>query len=115
METSHIQYNDENALSYTLSLAFYSERQKYKIFRELPTRKGYADLVFLPRPLHTNLPALVAELKWDKNTKAAIQQSRNRRYGKALEDHAGRIHTVGICYDRETRRHECLIEEYRKY
>ena len=112
METSHIQYNDENALSYTLSLAFYSARQKYKIFRELPTGKGYADLVFLPRPLHAELPALVMELKWDKNAKAAIQQIRDRRYGKALENYAGKLLAVGICYDKETRKHECLIEEY---
>lgn len=114
METSHIQYNDENTLSYTLSLAFYSARQKYKIFRELPTGKGYAYLVFLPRPLHAALPALVVELKWDKNAEAAIQQIRDRQYGKALEDYAGRILAVGISYDKETRQHECVIEEYRK-
>ncbi|MBQ7479241.1 MAG: AAA family ATPase [Selenomonadaceae bacterium] len=112
METSHIQYNDENALSYTLSLAFYSARQKYKIFRELPTGKGFADIVFLPRPLHAELPALVLELKWDKNAKAAIQQIRDRRYGKALENYAGKLLAVGICYDKETRKHECLMEEY---
>ena len=112
METSHIQYNDENALSYTLSLAFYSARQKYKVFRELPTGKGYADLVFLPRPLHANLPALLLELKWDKNAKAAIQQIKDRRYGKALEDYTGKILAVGVSYDRETRKHECIIEEY---
>ena len=114
METSHIQYNDENALSYTLSLAFYSARQKYKVFRELPTGKGYADLVFLPRPLHANLPALLLELKWDKNAKAAIQQIKDRRYGKALEDYTGKILAVGVSYDRETRKHECLIDEYVK-
>lgn len=112
METSHIQYNDENALSYTLSLAFYSARQRYKVFRELPTGKGYADLVFLPRPLHANLPALLLELKWDKNAKAAIQQIKDRRYGKALEDYTGKILAVGVSYDRETRKHKCLIEEY---
>ena len=101
-------------LESTLSLAFYSARQKYKIFRELPTGKGYADLVFLPRPLHADLPALIVELKWDKTSEAAIQQIRNRQYGKALEDYAGRILAVGISYDKETRQHECVIEEYRK-
>lgn len=112
METSHIQYNDENALSYTLSLAFYSARQKYKIFRELPAGKGVADLVFLPRPLQATLPALVVELKWNKDAKAAIQQIKDRRYGKALEDYVGKILAVGINYDKETRKHECVIEEY---
>ena len=115
METSHIQYNDENALSYTLSLAFYSARQKYKIFRELPTGKGFADLVFLPRPTCQELPALILELKWDKNANTAIQQIKERCYVKALEDYTGNILAVGINYDKETRKHECLIEEYSKY
>ena len=67
LETSHIQYNDENALSYTLSLAFYSARRFYNIVRELPTGKGFADLAFLPRPQHAEKPALIIELKWDKS------------------------------------------------
>ena len=33
-ETSHIQYNDENALSYTVSLALYAARNFYTIHRE---------------------------------------------------------------------------------
>lgn len=49
VETSQIQYNDENALSYTLSLAFYSARRYYNIIREMPAGKGFADLVFVPR------------------------------------------------------------------
>lgn len=39
-ETSHIQYNDENALSYTISLALYTARNFYTVVRELPTGKG---------------------------------------------------------------------------
>lgn len=49
LETSHLQYNDENALSYIISLAFYAARSYYTIVRELPTGKGFADLVFLPK------------------------------------------------------------------
>ena len=112
METSHIQYNDENALSYTLSLAFYSARQKYIIIRELPTGKGYADLTFLPRPGHTDLPALIVELKWNKDADTALRQIKDHRYGKALENYTGRILAVGVSYDKETRKHECRIEEY---
>ena len=112
METSHIQYNDENALSYTLSLAFYSARQKYIIIRELPTGKGYADLTFLPRPGHADLPALIVELKWNKDADTALRQIKDRRYSKALENYTGRILAVGVNYDKETRQHECLIEEY---
>ena len=114
METSHIQYNDENALSYTISLAFYSARQKYKLFRELPAGKGFADLVFIPRPQHADLPALVVELKWNKGAETAVKQIKNCRYGESLADYTGRILAVGISYDKKTRRHECLIEEYVK-
>ena len=42
----------------------------------------------------------------------AIQQIKDRRYGKALEDYTGKILAVGVSYDRETRKHKCLIEEY---
>ena len=43
-ETSILQYNDENALSYTVSLALYWARQYYDAIRELPTGKGFADI-----------------------------------------------------------------------
>lgn len=66
-ETAHIQYNDENALSYTISLALYAARNFYTIQRELPGGKGFADLVFLPRKRFPDKPALVVELKWDKS------------------------------------------------
>lgn len=39
METSILTYNDENALSYTIALAYYSAREYYQIFRELPAGK----------------------------------------------------------------------------
>ena len=65
-ETSHIQYNDENALSYTISLALYAARNFYTIHRELAGGKGFADLVFLPRKKFQDKPALVVELKWDQ-------------------------------------------------
>ena len=65
-ETSHLQYNDENALSYTISLALYAARNYYSVYRELPTGKGFADMVFIPRKKFPDKPALVVELKWDK-------------------------------------------------
>ena len=109
-ETSHLTYNDENALAYTLSLAYYTSRQKYVVMRELPTGKGFADLVFLPRPTYANLPALIVELKWNKNAVTAVSQIKEKKYAKILEGYTGDILLVGISYDKATREHECIIE-----
>ena len=48
-ETSILKYNDENALACVLSLAYYSARAYYTEIRELPSGKGFADIVYLPR------------------------------------------------------------------
>jgi len=112
LETSHLQYNDENALSYTLSLAYYTARQKYIIVREFPTGKGFADLVFLPRRSYMYLPAMVIELKWDKSAETAIRQIKAKKYPHSLENYAGELLLVGISYDRKTKVHECAIESW---
>ena len=39
-ETSHLQYNDENALSYTISLALYAARNFYTVHRELASNNS---------------------------------------------------------------------------
>ena len=77
-ETFHIQYNDENALSYTISLALYAARNFYVIHRELAGGKGFADLVL------------------------------------SLEEYEGNLLLVGINYNKKTKVHECVIEEYQK-
>ena len=109
-ETSHIQYNSEAALSYTVSLAYYSARQYYTIVRELPTGKGFADLVFLPRQKYADKPAMVVELKWNQSAETAIQQIKEKKYVRALEGYCGEILLVGISYDKETRNHGGEIE-----
>ena len=111
METSHLTYNDENALAYTLSLAYYTARQKYTLIREFPAGKGFADLVFLPKPNHADLPALLLELKWDKGADTAIRQIKEKAYPKAFEAYAGKVLLVGVSYDKKSREHECLIEK----
>jgi hypothetical protein len=110
METSHLQYNDENALSYTLSLGFFAAREYYTVIRELPTGKGFADMVFLPRPFCLDKPAMVVELKWNKKVDTAIEQIHRREYPAALKDYEGQLLLVGISYDKGTKAHECRIE-----
>lgn len=113
-ETSHLQYNDENALSYTVSIALYTARDFYTIHREQPSGKGFADMVFIPRKNHPEKPALIIELKWDKNAQGAIEQIRKKNYCQCLEEYQGNLLLVGINYDRLSRIHQCIIEKYRK-
>lgn len=110
---SVIRYNDENALASVLSIAYYSAKKDYYIFRELPTGKGFADLVFLPRNDLT-LPALIVELKWDKSAQSAIKQIRDKQYTEALADYAGKVLLVGINYDKVTKEHKCVIEQWNR-
>lgn len=110
LETSHLQYNDENALSYTIDLAYYSARQYYTIVREMPTGKGFADLVFLPRKKYSDKPAMIVELKWDKSIGGAIEQIKKNEYVSALKDYQGNVLLVGVNYNKKSRQHECKIE-----
>lgn len=111
-ETSHIQYNDENALSYTISLALYTARNFYTVYRELPGGKGFADMVYIPRKKFPDKPALVIELKWDQSAQGAIDQIKNKQYCRSLEDYEGNIILVGINYDKASREHTCVMEEW---
>lgn len=113
-ETSHIQYNDENALSYTISLALYAARNFYTVHRESAGGKGFADLVFLPRKKFQEKPALVVELKWDKSAEGALEQVRKKEYCRSLEEYQGGLLLVGVNYDKKTKEHSCKIEKYLK-
>ena len=110
---SILTYNDENSLSCAIGLAYYSARKDYRLVRELPAGRGFADIVFLPLP-SVSKPALVVELKYDKTAYAAIQQIKDRHYMQALEGYCGEILLVGINYDKESKDkpHSCVIERY---
>ena len=111
-ETSHIQYNDENALSYTISLALYAARNFYTVHRELAGGKGFADMVYIPRKKYLEKPALVVELKWDKSAEGAIKQIKDKKYFESLEEYQDNLLLIGINYDKKTKEHVCKIEKY---
>lgn len=111
-ETSQIQYNDENALSYTISLALYAARNFYTVYRELPSGKGFADLVFIPKKQFIEKPALIVELKWDKDAIGAIEQIKDKRYFEGLKEYQDNLLLVGVNYDKKTKEHQCVIEQY---
>ncbi|MCI8489889.1 MAG: AAA family ATPase [Lachnospiraceae bacterium] len=108
--SSILTYNDENSLACAIGLAYYSARKDYRLIRELPTGRDFADIVFLPLPSRGK-PALVVELKSGKTGRTAIQQIKERRYSKALEGYAGEILLVGINYNKDTKEHSCIIEK----
>ncbi len=112
---SILTYNDENSLGCAVGLAYYSARKDYKLIRELPAGKGFADIVFLPLP-HTNKPAMVVELKYDRSVRAAIQQIKDRQYTQAFEGYTGEILLVGVNYNKNTpdKPHSCVIERMGK-
>ena len=110
-ETSILKYNDENSLACVISLAYYSARAYYTEIRELPTGKGYADVVYLPRRNHMDKPAMIIELKWDQSAEGAIAQIKDKKYMKALEEYKGNILLVGVNYDKESKKHQCVLEE----
>ena len=75
------------------------------------TGRGFADFVYIPKPEYRGeYPALVVELKWNKNVETALQQIKNKNYTEALSDYTEDILLVGINYDKASKRHECLIE-----
>lgn len=111
LETSHLQYNDENALSYTVSLSFYAARQYYTIIREMPAGKGFADLAFIPRKKYADMPAVIIELKRDASPEEAILQIRTRGYTEGLSEYKDNLLLVGISYDSRTKKHRCIIEK----
>jgi hypothetical protein len=47
--SSVLAYNNELSLSCAITIAYYSAQREYSRFRELPTGKGFADIVFIPR------------------------------------------------------------------
>lgn len=114
--TSVIQYHNENSLSSVLTIAYLSAMQYYfKPVRELPTGRGFADFVYLPKPEYrADYPALIVELKWNQSAQTAMQQMKEKKYPMSVQNYTGDILLVGINYDRDSKKHQCLIEKYEK-
>ena len=111
--TNPLNANNENALRAVIQLAYFSYKDYYLKMEELPSGKGYADIVYLPKQGEA-VPALVVELKWDRSAKAAIEQIRSKRYPAVLQGYGGDILLVGINYDKDVpadrRKYSCKID-----
>ena len=111
--TSILSYNNENSLACVISIAYYYARNDYVIHREMPTGKGFADMVFIPRK-NVEKPALIVELKKDVTADAAIAQIKARNYPASVAQYVDNLLLIGINYDKETKRHTCIIEKVQR-
>ena len=107
--TSILSYNNENSLACVLSIAYFYARNNYVIHRELASGKGFADLVLIPRK-NVASPAIVLELKYNKEADGAIAQIHRKQYPAKVAQYTGNLLLVGINYVRQTKTHECQME-----
>ena len=105
-------YNREASLQAAIMIAFYTARRKYTIIQELPTGLGFADIGFIP--LNPSDPAMIIELKYNKDADTAIKQIKEKRYPAGFENYLDNLLLVGVNYDKTTKVHECVIEKYQK-
>lgn len=71
------------------------------------SRQLFADL---PRR-NVDSPAIVVELKCNKDADTAIDQIKRKQYPAKVAQYADRLLLVGISYDRKTKTHTCQIEK----
>ena len=111
-----LEYNNESALRYVVLMAYLATESYYLApLNEFPTGKGFADIVYLPISANSkSKPALIIELKKDANSKAALEQIKERDYVSRVKEYTDNILLIGINYDSKTKQHTCLIEEFHK-
>ncbi len=109
--TSNLSYNHEQSLQSAIDIAYMHAKTYYRIFNEVPTGKGVADVVLVP--LYPNWPAVIIELKRKSSTQSALNQIREKKYSERLSGYNGRLLFVGINYD-EKKKHTCEIVECEK-
>ena len=111
--TAPIFYDNEQALRSVIRLAFISCMEQFREIQELPSGNGSADMVYLPKK-GSVMPIMLVELKWNKGAEGAIAQIKERNYPEVFEGYGSEVLLVGISYDERTKKHECVIEKWRK-
>ena len=103
-------YNSEQSLRAVVRSALIATADNWARIEELPSGRGFADVVYLPRR-GSGHPALLVELKRNKPVESAIQQVKERNYPQALDGLGVPILLVGITYDAKTKEHVCMIDK----
>ncbi len=111
-ETAPIHYNKEDSLRSVIKLAYYTYRDHYVQFDELPSGEGYVDIAYIPKH-DSDWPALVIELKWNESAEGAISQILKKKYPESLKNFGNKTILVGISYDKDPsggdKKHRCRI------
>ena len=115
--SSVFSYNQENDLACIVITSYSAFIEKdYTFHRELESGKGFADIVFLPRPGRPQkVIPIIIELKWKKSADTAIQQIKERRYTGLAQGYPS-VLLVGISYEKDKKKkeyknHTCIIEQ----
>ncbi len=58
---------------------------------------------------------MVLELKWNKSAKGAIAQIKDKHYIGALKDYHSNLLLAGINYDKNRKKHTCVIERMENF
>ena len=108
-----LNYNNEQSLRFIILIAYYYARESYDIIQEMPGGDGFTDIVFIPKPFADAIafPPMVVELKWNDSVESAIAQIKEKHYPDALTSYKEAL-LVGINYDKDSKKHECMIEKY---
>ena len=59
-------------------------------------------------------PSMVVELKCDASADGALAQIREKKYADSLKEYKGNLLLVGINYNKKTKTHACVIEQFEK-
>lgn len=108
--TSNRNYNNEDALSAAIYLAYIYALNDYTITKEMTAGKGFADVTYIP--YHPDIPAIIVELKHNKCPESALDQIRDKRYFESLSKYKGNLIFVGVNYDKDSKEHSCKIERF---
>lgn len=57
---------------------------------------------------------MIVELKWNKRATTALQQIKLKKYPESIRNYTGNMLLVGINYDKKSKEHQCVIEQYEK-
>lgn len=118
-ESPLLSYSNEAELAAVVRLVYLEARDTYYVEREDKAGIGYVDFIFYP--VRSNDDCIILELKVNHTAGEAIRQIKARGYALKFmaklgekTRYTGRILAVGIAYDKEDKKHSCMVEVLRE-